>query len=246
MPSFVEAPKVGEVWQCANGDILKIIGLEEEDNKEYVVYTYPNGVKLKKPSADFLETFPIEGCVELGFKYWKVAEAPMANDISESKQSGDLKVKPGQFYKYFEGGLYRVKSVDMDSEDPSILRVSYENVKGESYSRPYSMFIDTVLLPCGPWDTHPLRVPRFKEVDEAAWNHALEAYRAVQTGEKNRKERIDSFVERLRRELTKAESFDVFDVFDVGESFDVTSPCRRIELTLNYTGGGDNGSSTKE
>lgn len=72
-------------------------------------------------------------------------------------------LEPGQVVRHFKGNYYRIKSIDMDSEDTSILRVSYENLKGESYSRPLDDFM--------------ARIPRFTPVPEMDWEDMVEKTR---------------------------------------------------------------------
>lgn len=184
-----ENPKVGEIWKNFTGTLVKIVGINTHEgpcNEVHtsVVCTDKDGVMSVIPLNTFMSTLSVSGSPETGFVFWKVSsfywdrEIPVKTPVTavaeeHAKESiAELSVKAGQVYRHYKGGIYKIKSVDKDSEDPSILRVSYENVKSESYSRPLGMFIETIRNSCGPWDSNPCRIQRFKLVDYTEWEKA--------------------------------------------------------------------------
>jgi hypothetical protein len=55
-------------------------------------------------------------------------------------------MKTEGYYKYYEGGIYKVISLIWDQDEKNKLMVIYENEKGETQTRPLQNFIDSVRL----------------------------------------------------------------------------------------------------
>ena len=75
------------------------------------------------------------------------------------------KIIVGKTYKHYNGKLYKVVAIALDSENPELLRVVYQGLYDDSifgknpvWDRPYNMFAEKVMI-------KGIEKDRFQELD---------------------------------------------------------------------------------
>jgi len=227
-----ENPKVGEVWQRHDGSIFKIIHapsnaiscvhyLDVEgkismvSSKVFmgVVFGFdqiagvPNFKKVPQVYWDRAMACCSVACCEMARLTPAEGSLKMAlteNVLSKSEGAEKCIVKAGEIYRHHGGSIYRIKAVDKDSEDPRILRVSYEDATGDGHSRTLRKFVEHIYK-------RDYRGPRFTLVDYTEWEKACNEVERLKKAEelKQKEDQINKVLQDIKVDLMESADWRV-------------------------------------
>jgi len=236
-----ENPKVGEIWQRHDGPIFKIIPAPSNAISCVHYLDIGGKISTVSPKVfmgvvfGFGQIIGVPNFKKVPQVYWdramaaKGALTPTEDGSLQmariegvlSKSEGAEKciapsmqavqVKAGEIYRHHGGNIYRIKAVDKDSEDPKILRVSYEDATGDGHSRALRKFVEMVEDSCGAWDRTSRKVPRFTLVDYTEWEKACNEVERLKKAEKlkQKEDQIDRYLRCIKAQLMEAKDYMV-------------------------------------